>query len=478
MKKHTFTKLFCASILIASSVSSNGQGIIRTIAGTGLASFSGDGGPAIGATFSNPSGVATDVAGNIYIADYYNHRIRFIDVTDGNIYTIAGNGVGTYSGMGGLAKDMGMRYPNSIFVGSDCSYYVSDHFADAVYEIKRSGSSSSSGGHGHGHGHGHGDHNDDNGNNDGGNNCQGNSGDGGDASLATMKIPRGVWKDKFGNKYIADYGNNKVRMINTSHIMSTFTGGISGFSPNGTPVASCAWGSINGICTDAAGNVYVSDGANHVVRKINITTGLVNTIAGNGTAGYSGDNGSPVMAKLHTPGNLFINSSGNLFICDAGNHTIRVMNVNSNFTVIKTVAGTGTLGFSGDGGPADAAKLNQPSGVWEDASGTIYIADMGNQRVRSIVGSGYKNVNGLVNTTADNSIVIYPNPSRGTFTVLTGTVQANTTIEVFNIFGQKVNTTPVIMPQTTISLSQPAGIYTVVVSSSTGSTTQQVVIND
>jgi trimeric autotransporter adhesin len=455
MKHTTLLKAFCASSLIAMSVTSNAQGIISTIAGTGSAGFSGDGGAAVSAQLSNPSGVSADGYGNIFIADKNNHRVRMIS-TMGFISTVAGNGTMGYSGMGGDALLAKMEYPNAVFVDHGDNILVTDFFADCAYRIDGlSGIISNFMGH----------------------NSQGDDGDEGDGPLARMELPHGVWKDAAGNTFFADYGNNKIRKVDAgTNIAHTITGGHSmfGFSPSGTPANLAKFNGINGVCVDNAGNIYISDLGNHVVRKID-ASGRVRTVAGTGVAGYSGDGGSALSATLRNPSGLFVNDAGFLFICDEGANVVRVVNINSG--TINTLAGTGTAGFSGDGGDANHAQLNQPSAVWQDATGVFYIADQGNQRIRMIADAGYRSIksNGVSNINA-NSLNVFPNPTTGTFTVETATIPQNGSVEVYNVLGAKVYSQNITARQTTISLDQPNGVYSILVKSNLGSTAQKIVI--
>lgn len=456
MIQHLRTKVVCASVLMAFGYhAANAQGSIYTLSGTGTPGFAGDGGPAAAAQYYSPMGVATDVAGNVYVADQYNHRIRKIG-TNGMVSTVAGNGSGAYSGMGTPALSAGMEYPNSIFVDFSGNYVITDYIADCAYGVSHtSGILTNICGH----------------------NSQGCDGDGGDAPSGRMELPRGIWKDRDGNTYIADYGNNRIRKIDViTNFVSTLTGAAGhGFSPDGTSAAACQWGSINGVCVDDYGVVYVADGANHVVRSID-ASGIVRTVAGTGMTGYSGDGGSPLMATMRTPSCLFVNSAGNLFICDPSSNVIRVMNVFHPGTPMKTLAGNGTAGFGGDGGVATLARLNQPSGVWESAAGTIYIADMGNNRIRYILRSGYKGTDNVGVVTPLGVIDIYPNPSNGTFTVLGTSLPATTEMEVYNMLGQQVHRQVLTEQMTTIRLDQPAGMYNVVLKADGVSTSQRIVI--
>jgi sugar lactone lactonase YvrE len=449
----TFTKLFCASLLMAFSVGANAQGIITTIAGTGMSGYAGDGGPATAAKFANPSGVATDAAGNIYIADRNNHRVRMISATDGTITTVAGTGDYGYSGMGGPALVAKIKYPNAIYVDAAGNYFVTDNYTDVAYKVSSSTGYIT---------------------NICGNGTQGGDGDGGPGNCARMCIPNGVYGDNVGNTYIVDIGNSRIRKVDGSTgIVKSIAGGLTGYSGNGGPALLAAFSGINGVCADAAGNVYISDRGNRVVRKID-AMGIIRTIAGTpGVAGNTGDGGNALSAKLNSPGALFVNSAGYLFICDQGSHVVRVMNLASG--IINTVAGNGTGGFAGDGGAATLAKLSSPTGVWQDATGSIYIADAGNNRIRKISGSGYKQAT-MANTLTEGQMSVFPNPSNGTFSVQTATQLENATLEVFNVLGEKVHAEKINSQFVTVALNQPAGVYTVQLNSNSGILTHKITI--
>ena len=442
--KHTilFKMLFATIIVAATITGADAQGIIRTIAGTGTAGLSGDGGSALSATLSDPEGVAVDAAGNVYIADKMNARIRMVSEA-GNISTIAGTTL-TYAmgGMGGLAIDAHLIYPNAMFLDAAGNYYASDWFADAAYE----GSTST--------GHianicGH--------------DSQGCTGDGGLAPAATMAIPGGIWVDNMNNVYIVDYGNNRIRKVDgTTHIVTTFINGYtSGFEQ------------VNGVCADDAGNVYISDQSGNQVKNVD-ASGTITVVAGTGTEGFSGDGGSALSATFRYPGGLFINSAGDLFICDVSNSRIRVVNTTTG--IINTVAGNGDFGYAGDGVLAIHASLNGPTGVWQDATGNIYIADAGNNVIRKVTGAtAYYRANGTTALTS-NDVTFFPNPSTGTFTIQTSFVPDNCTAEVYNIIGEKVFSTSVSQQQTIVNLNQPAGVYSIKLRSKEGVITEKVTI--
>jgi len=222
----------------------------------------------------------------------------------------------------------------------------------------------------------------------------GSSGDGGTATLANLEVQYGVATGPAGRYYIATGPQNTVRVVNSSAVISTYAGtGTSGFSGDGGQATAATFNNCVGVCTDAFGNLYIADAGNNRVRMVN-TSGVINTVAGDGTGGYSGDGGNATAAELNNPIAVAIDaSSGNLYIADQNNNRIRVV---SPLGVINTYAGNGTAGFAGDGGPAAAAtaEVSNPSGVAVDAAGNLYIADLGNNRIRIV------NLPGTINTFA------------------------------------------------------------------------------
>jgi trimeric autotransporter adhesin len=184
-----------------------------------------------------------------------------------------------------------------------------------------------------------------------------------------------------GNIYIADTGNNRIRAVNTVGTITTIIGtGIAGYTGDNGPAAGATLNKPSAVVEDSTGNLYILDTGNDVVREVN-TTGTITTIAGNGTVGYSGDNGPATSATLNTPNGLNIDSSGNLYIADSKNDAIRIVTTAG---IITTVTGNGTPGYSGDGGPASSATLNNPQGVTIDSVGNVYISDQNNDRVREV----------------------------------------------------------------------------------------------
>ena len=338
------------------------SGVITTVAGNGTEGYSGDGGPATSAEFDHPSSVAADSSGNIYIADSYNHRIRKIDAS-GVITTVAGNGTDGFSGDGGPATAAQLDYPSSVTVDFSGNIYTAANFNHRIRKVDTSGVITTFAGNG----------------------TEGFSGDGGPATLAELDHPSSVAADSSGNIYIADFVNNRIRKVNTSGIITTVAGqGITGFNGDGGLASLAEVHHPSGVAVNPSGNIYIAELYTHRIRKVD-TSGGITTVAGNGTFGFSGDGGPATAAELNQPSSVAVDSAGNIYIADSYNNRIRKVDTSGGIT---TVAGNGTFGFSGDGGPATAAELNQPSSVAVDSAGNIYIADSYNNRIRKVDTSG------------------------------------------------------------------------------------------
>src|SRR5271157_2250007 len=336
-------------------------GTITTVAGGGNGLL-GDGGPATSASLNGPLGVALDSAGNLYIADYQNNRIR--KVSGGTITTVAGNGTHGFSGDGGSATSASIG-AFGVAVDSFGNLYIADRDSNRIRRVSDGTITTVAG-----------------------NGTNGFSGDGGPATSAWLYQPHGVLVDSAGNLYIADYCNNRVRKVTGGTITTIAGNGNSGFSGDGGPATSASIFSPSGMAVDSAGNLYIADDGNRRVRKV--TGGTIATIAGNGLYRYSGDGGPSTSASLNSPNGVAVDSAGNLYIADTYNDRIRKVSGGT----ITTVAGNGTNGFSGDGGPATSASLFWPYGVAVDSAGNLYIADSGNNRIRKVTGGTITTVAG------------------------------------------------------------------------------------
>jgi hypothetical protein len=233
-----------------------------------------------------------------------------------------------------------------------------------------------------------------------GNGTGGYSGDNGLATAAKLNYPYGVAVDSAGTLYIADRGNDRVRKVRDGVITTVAGTGTPGYSGDNGLATAAKLNEPWGVVVDSTGTLYIADTNNHRVRKVT-GNGRITTVAGTGTGGYGGDNGPATDAQLNQPYGVGVDSTGTLYIADRGNHRVRKVTG----TVITTVAGTGTPGYSGDHGPATDAHLNSPFGVGVDSTGTLYIADTGNDRVRKVV-------DGVITTVAGNGTGGYNGDNR------------------------------------------------------------------
>ncbi|MCZ6750920.1 MAG: hypothetical protein O7E51_03730 [Acidobacteria bacterium] len=339
------------------------DGIITTVAGNGNSAFSGDGGPATSASLSSPAGVAVDAAGNLYIADFANDRARKVSL-DGIISTVAGNGLFKFAGDGGPATSASLHNPSSVAADTAGNVYIADEFNQRIRKISSGGIITTVAGTGE----------------------RVFSGDGGQATSVSVASPKGVAVDAAGNFYIADTDNGRIRKVTPDGILTTVAGGGEIFPGNGDggPATSARLDSAVGVAVDTAGNLYIAERGSGRIRKVSFE-GIITTVAGNGTFGFSGDGGPATSAQLDFPVDVAVDTAGNLYIADLGNHRIRKVSPGG---IITTVAGNGVDDFSGDGGPATSASLNEPSGVAVDAAGNLFINDRSNERIRKVNSSG------------------------------------------------------------------------------------------
>lgn len=428
MKKTLFIILFSYSISFLSAQNVNtyaGDGYGATSSG----GFSGDGGQATAAELYNPMGVAVDASGNIYISDDLNERIRRVTPL-GIITTVAGNGTPGFSGDGGPATNAELSEPAGLWVDASGNLYIIDYFIDAIRKVNTSGIITTVAGIPLTNGY---------------------SGDGGQATAAELNEPEDIAFDNTGNFYITDWGNNRIRKVNTSGIISTVAGnGVSGFSGDGGP-ATDAELTPAGVCLDVSNNLYITDEAGNRVRKVS-SSGIISTIAGNGLTGFSGDGGPATDAEFYYFGVITIDANNNLYVSDINNTRIRKISTSG---IISTIAGNGLNGFSGDGGPATDAEFTYMPYIRCGVNNDLYICDTYNNRIRII-----SNITGVKELTFQNTIDVYPNPSNGEFTIEQTVEKKNISVEIYNMVGQKVKSENLKTKCTAIDLSNnPAGIY-------------------
>ena len=358
-------------------------GLISTVAGDGFTDtkghgrFSGDGGLATAASLNHPSGVFMDNSGSLYIADLANHRIRMIDES-GIITTVAGNGILGFAGDGGLATEASLSHPTNLFV------------------------------------------------------------------------------DESSHLYIADSGNSRIRMVDGSGLITTVAGnGAFDFSGDGGPATRAALFYPNGVFLDRLDNIYISDGDNHRIRMVEALSGMITTVAGVGrhesheSHVFLGDGGLATEAHVSFVAGVFIDGAGHLYMVDSSHHRIRKVEASSG--MITTVAGDGFRDkrgygrFSGDGGLATEASLNYPRKVFVDGAGHLYIPDSANHRIRRVEGipvathikdESPPEVPGSLGLSAN-----YPNPFNAATVIRFALSEAEKVeLSVFNLAGQQVAT--------------------------------------
>ncbi|MCC6767043.1 MAG: hypothetical protein IT293_20495 [Deltaproteobacteria bacterium] len=345
---------------------SAGPDDIGTFAGTGTSGTSGDGGPATAAQLSGPLAVAADTADNVFIADMSNNRVRKVDPSN-TITTVAGDGVLGFGGDGGLATAAQLAEPLGVAVDGTGNIFIGDTGNHRVRRVDAGTGIITT---------------------VAGNGTSGSSGDGGLATAAQLNRPRGVVVDAAGNLFIADAFNNRVRRVDAVTGIITMVAGVApgGFSGDGGPAASAQLNNPTFLAFDSSENLFIADTFNGRVRRVDAVSGLITTIVGNGDTLYVGDGIPATAAGGLVPLGVAIDGAGNLvFASSAGN---RVFLVHGGSGLITTIAGIGTCGYTGDAGPATAAQLCSPGSVAVDATGEVFIADNGNSVVRTIAAVG------------------------------------------------------------------------------------------
>src|ERR1700722_14223442 len=355
--------LFAFLILPALGQAQISDYVINTVMGSSAATLLGDAGPANAAQLSNPIGLWFDASHNLYIADSGFNRVREVagGTGTGKITTLAGNGTPAWSGDGGLATSANLYAPFKAILDSSGNLYISDVANQVVRMVSKSTGNISTYA--------------------GTNCCYGFAGDGGPANAAVLNHPVGLAFDSSGNLYIGDSANNRIRMVTPGGTITTVAGnGNPGFSGDGGPATKAELNSPFGIAFDPSGNLYIADGGNNRIRVL-LTNGNITTVAGNGTAGYSGDMIPATTAELNAPFDVAFDPYGNLYIADTNNFRIRKVNTNG---IIWTIGGGTGSGHSGDGFIGTPSKRGFPAGVVVDSSNDVYIADSVNNVIREL----------------------------------------------------------------------------------------------
>ncbi len=456
MKKIT---LFLA---LTGTLAANAQ-FIYTFAGNGIQGFSGDGGTATRAEFFSPQGVAADRFGNVYISDSWNNRIRKVNRA-GEISTVAGTYSSGYSGDGNQGILAELSLPSGLTADSIGNLYIADQYNFVIRKLSPFGVIRTIAGNG----------------------TQGSGGDSLYACQAQLNYPGAITLDKNGNLFIADQGNNKIReaklvrdtvyyyslshremrgsffyanqsidflqknslIVDTFKMFTVAGTGIPGYSNDGDSAITAEINIPSGVAVDTAGAVYIADYGNNCIRKVN-RAGVISTIAGNGTAGFSGDGGPARAALLNGPTGLLLDAQGNLYISDANNVRIRKINTSG---IISTVAGNGTSGYSGDGAAALSAQLNLPGAMAFDSIGNLFFCDQGNNVIRVITAGSSTGISPL--RAATDQLQAYPNP---TSTLLNVSVFASRSGEAKLVFTNMLGQT---LSSELIQVTSGKNIYT------------------
>jgi uncharacterized protein (TIGR03437 family) len=341
------------------------QGIVTTFAGNGNTTFFGDGGPATAASLNLPRGLAINLAGGVYISDTGNSRVRMVSPA-GIISTVAGNGAYGATGDGGQATSASFSDVTDVALDAAGNLYIADASNHRIRKVTPGGIVTTVAGTG----------------------VQGFSGDGEPAINATLNRPISLALDAAGNNlYICDSSNHNIRRVSlASGIIATYAGnGMPAYSGDGGVATAASLNFPLGVATDIYGNLYIADSGNNRVRRVS-PGGMIVTVAGSSMANFAGDGAAATAALLNIPSDVAVDSLGDLFIADSGNN--RVRKVDGPTGIIGTIAGGANDGFSGDAGPAVNSLLSFPWKLATDPAGAVYIADRVNNRIRKISAYG------------------------------------------------------------------------------------------
>jgi sugar lactone lactonase YvrE len=344
-------------------------GRITTYAGSGDWNYVDSASPSA-ASFRGPAGIAIDASGNLYIADTINQAIRRVSASTGAVSTVAGKGIPGNSGNGGLATAAKLNNPTGVALDAAGNFYIADQGNNVIRKVTAAtGFISTIAG--------------------GGITASGADGwgDGGLATNAILYGPADVAVDSSGNLYIADAFHHLIRVVNAATgVITVVAGGGAAAGSDGVgdggPATNAQLSDPSGVALDAADNLYIADAGNCLIRKVDMTTGIISVIAGNRNSGYSGDGGSALNASLSSPTGVRVDPAGNIYIADFGNNVIRRVEAASG--EIATIAGSGANGYAGDGSAPTAAALANPNGVALDSSGSLYISDYSNNVIRRV----------------------------------------------------------------------------------------------
>ncbi len=338
-----------------------GQNMLWTSAGNGTTSYGGpDGRASVSVGLSNPWGLAVDSQDRVYVADMGLHAVRRID-TDGTVTTVAGTGTAGFSGDGGIATAARLSSPARLAFDGAGNLFIADSANNRIRKVTPAGIITTVAGNG----------------------IAGNTGDGGQATSARLRTPYDMTLAPDGTMYIADRGNHKIRRVTPAGIISTFAGtGSGGYTGDDVAATSTRLNTPYSVDLDAAGNLYIADYDNERVRMVD-TDGTITTVAGTGIATAQGDGGAATEAGLHKPQYVQVGPSGDLYISESNNNRVRYVHDG----LIDTLAGSGQFGYLGDGTFPLFSTWQRPSATAFDSQGNLWVVDRGNRRIRVISGS-------------------------------------------------------------------------------------------
>ena len=386
------------ALLVAPATAFGAARDISTVAGiSGSPTGAGDGGPATSASLMNPLGVGVGPDGATYVADYGGHKVRRISPA-GTITTFAGDGIAGLTGDGGAATSARLRNPSDVAVDALGNVYIADAGNHRIRVVSPGGTISNYAG-----------------------TTSGYLGDNGPATAARLNAPHGIDVDAAGNVYVADFNNNRVRKISGGTITTVAGTGVAGSGGDGGAATSATLNAPSGVAVDQTGILYIAEYDGNRVRKVG-TSGTITRFAGTGGGSTSGDGGLATNAQLNAPWGVETDSDGNVYVTEIGGHVTR--KVSWFFGIISRYAGTGSAGFSGDGGTASSAQLNGPAAMQLSSAGHLYIADYTNRRVRR--------VEAVAKPEAPTVGAVSPaSPSNVNNVTITGTAPLDTTVRLY-----------------------------------------------
>ncbi|WP_117880144.1 NHL domain-containing protein [Aureibaculum luteum] len=432
MKKNYIILLFLCLVYTAQSQT------ITTVAGTGSSGFSGDGGLATTAKLNLPFNLTFDKSDNIYIADTYNNSIRRIDKESGIITTVVGTA--DKKQVSELKTPTGLTFDNynNLYVADLANLRIRKVNLDTGSSITLVGEKS-------------------------------------ETEFPNINEylggPFNVVFDKHGNLYVSVNGDSNVKKVDfkTGKVIVIAGTGEVGFSGDGGQASAAQLANPTGLALDGKGNIFISDSGNERIRKINLSTGIISTIAGTGETGFVGEDVDATKAQLANPLGLAINNNGDLFVVDRGNNMVRKIALSTG--KITTVAGNGESGFSGDGELATDAKLSNPTGLAFNKTGELFVVDRGNNRIRKISGLAAADTEEV---SLEASIKVYPNPSTDKITI---DLKDNVELKYVLMFDSNGSQVKVQLKDNSLNVAKlPRGIYVLRIATSEGSTEQKVVL--